>query len=456
MKRPSPSVRRKINSAFGRCCIHSRFVPPPQRTGSMPAAARLTRAAHQRPRCDLFVLRRTLTNSAGLLLALLLLLAACHSTGESDGDLGTVIDRLTQRDRLYDVAFAGEQVWAVGFPGLILHSPDGGETWEAQEGGRGEALFDVEMLDETTGWIVGRNGLVLHTADGGGSWVPQETPTEMALYAVDFFSGQEGWAVGEFATVLKTTDGGGTWSLVTATLAVGGPSGPKIGAEAPPTEEPATVDPEIDDDDDDEGDDDWGDDFGDAPGVDYGVDGGDADEDVNLAGGGDGPKIFDRHLGGVHVLGPGTVLAAGESGVILRTDDSGANWRKLDSGEWATLYGIGYPAGTDGPAFVAGSSGVMRRSTDRGTTWEKIETGTEQHLFRAASSGGRIFVVGRRGLLLAGALDADALEPVPLGIWGWISGIAFGPDGQGVIVGGQGLVMTTTDHGVSWRRAGSR
>ena len=392
---------------------------------------------------------------------ILILLAACHSTGENERDLGTVIDRLTQRDRLYDVAFAGEQAWAVGFPGLILHSPDGGETWETQEGGRGEALFDVEMLDETTGWIVGRNGLVLHTADGGETWMEQETPTKLSLYAVDFFSKSEGWAVGEFATVMQTTDGGASWELVTATLSEeatpDNPSRDQARRAQEATEEQEIGDGDGDVNGDDEGDgDDWGDDFGDAPGVDYGVDGGDADEDVNLAGGGDGPKVFDRHLGGVHVLGPGTVLAAGESGVILRTDDSGATWRKLNSGEWATLYGIGYPTGPEGPAFVAGSSGVVRRSTDGGATWEKVETGTEQHLFRAASSRGRIFVVGRRGLLLAGALDADALEPVPLGIWGWISGIAFGPDGLGVLVGGQGLVMTTTDHGATWRRAGSR
>ncbi|MFH1531740.1 MAG: YCF48-related protein [Pseudomonadota bacterium] len=391
--------------------------------------------------------------SAGLLLALLLA-AACHPTGgDGDRSRGTVIDRLTQRDRLYDVAFVGGEVWAVGFPGLILHSPDGGATWEAQDAGAGgtEALFDVDMLDASTGWIAGRNGLVLHTADGGATWSAQKTPTDKRLFAVAFLDAQEGWAVGEFATVLKTTDGGGTWALVPATLAadtqaVGGPStGRNRGVDAPPTDEG-------EDEDEDEG----GDDFGGAPDTDYGVDGGDANEDVNLAGDSGRTAVFDRHLGGVHVLGPGSVLAAGESGVILRTDDGGATWRKLNSGEWATLYGIGLPAGPEGPAFVVGSSGVVRRSTDGGVTWDKVETGTEEHLFRFAASVGRLFVVGRRGLLLAGALDANALTPVPLGIWGWISGIAFGPDGAGVLVGGQGLVMTTTDGGVSWRRAGSR
>ena len=395
-------------------------------------------------------------HTSAVLFMALLFVAACHPTG-GDGDryLGSAIDRLTQRDRLYDVAFAGGNVWAVGFPGLILHSPDGGETWEAQEGGGTEALFDVEMLDDSTGWIAGRNGLVLHTSDGGATWSPQETPTDKRLYAIAFLDAKEGWAVGEFATVLRTTDGGETWALVPATLVaddptVGGPSRADSGRDAPPTEE----NPSGDDTEDEE--DDWGDDFGGAPDTDYGVDGGDADEDVNLAGGGDGPKIFDRHLGGVLALGPGSVMAAGESGVILRTDDGGAHWRKLDSGEWATLYGIGLPAGPEGPTFVAGSSGVVRRSNDGGETWDKVETGTEQHLFRFAAEGERIFVVGRRGLLLAGALDADALTPVPLGIWGWISGVAFGADGRGVLVGGQGLVMTTTDGGASWRRAGSR
>jgi len=378
-------------------------------------------------------------------LAVLLLVTACHPDREAgDRDHGSVIDRLTQRDRLYDVAFAGGEVWTVGFPGLILHSPDAGETWEAQDAGAGgsEALFDVEMLDAGTGWIAGRGGLVLHTTDRGATWMRQETPTDKRLYAIDFLDSREGWAVGEFATVLKTTDGGETWTLVPATLA-----GDSATATSTATEDEAASE--------DEAEDDWGDDFGDAPDTDYGVDGGDADEDVNLAGR-SGPKVFDRHLGGVHVLAAGVVMAAGESGVILRTDDGGATWRKLDSGEWATLYGIGYPAGPDGPAFVAGSSGVVRRSTDDGETWDKLETGTEQHLFRVAASGGSVFVVGRRGHLLTSALAADALAPVDLGIWGWISGIAFGDEGRGVLVGGQGLVMTTADNGATWRHVGDR
>jgi len=52
----------ETNGAFGRRCIPSRFVPQPQRTDSMPAAARLARAAHQQPRCDLFVSPQTLSS----------------------------------------------------------------------------------------------------------------------------------------------------------------------------------------------------------------------------------------------------------------------------------------------------------------------------------------------------------------------------------------------------------
>ncbi|MBM4370294.1 MAG: hypothetical protein FJ098_01485 [Deltaproteobacteria bacterium] len=379
--------------------------------------------------------------SCSLLLGSLLLAAwGCHPAPERrDLDSLAGLEVVTPRDRLYDVAFAHEHAWVVGFPGLILHSPDGGETWESQAGGGGEALFDVELLDDRTGWIAGRNGLVLHTSDGGETWRRQETPTTRSLYAIDFQDGQEGWAVGEFATVLHTMDGGQRWVLVPVTLA----------APAPP----AAAEPEGDDEE-DGGEEEDG--FGDAPGGDdYGVTGGSADEELDLAGKG-GDQVFDKHLNGVEAQGPGQVLAAGEAGVILRSDDGGRSWRSLDSGEWATLYGIGHVGAPGGPLVVAGSSGVLRRSLDAGSTWTRVETGTEEHLFRASASGGRLFVVGRRGLLLAGPLDGEAVAAVPVGVWGWISSIAFGPDGQGLLVGGQGLILRTTDHGASWRRPDGR
>lgn len=116
------------------------------------------------------------------------------------------------RDRIYDVTIQGDHFWIVGYPGVILHSPDKGVTWEPQDSGGEEALYSVDFVDEKHGWIVGRRGLVLHTADGGVTWQTQKSGTTEPILAVDFVDLKHGWAVGNFALILHTKDGGQTWA----------------------------------------------------------------------------------------------------------------------------------------------------------------------------------------------------------------------------------------------------
>ncbi len=119
---------------------------------------------------------------------------------------------VTPRDKFYDVAFVGkDNVWIVGYPGKILHSPDGGKTWELQPGGVDEALFAVSFVDTFTGWIVGRSGIVLHTENGGDTWQTQNSGIKEPLFDVYFVDKKEGWAVGYFGTIIHTQDGGKSW-----------------------------------------------------------------------------------------------------------------------------------------------------------------------------------------------------------------------------------------------------
>ena len=104
--------------------------------------------------------------------------------------------------------------------GVLLHSPDGGATWETQWGG-GAAdlrLNDVDMLDGQTGWAVGdatavQHALVLHTTDGGDTWTVQD-PGDITfdLAAVRVLDAQTAWVVGDGEQILRTTDGGTTWT----------------------------------------------------------------------------------------------------------------------------------------------------------------------------------------------------------------------------------------------------
>jgi len=120
--------------------------------------------------------------------------------------------RLTKRDRLYDVAIVGRDMWVVGFPGIILHSGDAGVTWESQRGAGEEALFSVDFIDATHGYISGREGLVLKTEDGGKTWTRLSTGAKEHLFALDFVDASRGWAVGNFGVIMHTSDGGATWS----------------------------------------------------------------------------------------------------------------------------------------------------------------------------------------------------------------------------------------------------
>ncbi|MBM4388804.1 MAG: hypothetical protein FJ088_13770, partial [Deltaproteobacteria bacterium] len=62
---------------------------------------------------------------------------------------------IAKRDKFFDVEAVGNDVWIVGFPGIILFSGDSGSSFESQSGGLNEALFAVDFIDGKNGWISG-------------------------------------------------------------------------------------------------------------------------------------------------------------------------------------------------------------------------------------------------------------------------------------------------------------
>jgi len=112
--------------------------------------------------------------------------------------------------------------WATGYDGKIIHTADGGNTWIDQSSGTSTYLNNLFFLDDNEGWIVGgdngnfpsyiKHRVILHTADGGSTWNAQVNQSEKdPLKDVYFVSASVGYAVGESGNILKTSDGGGTW-----------------------------------------------------------------------------------------------------------------------------------------------------------------------------------------------------------------------------------------------------
>lgn len=169
-----------------------------------------------------------------------------------------------------DVCFIdADNGWVVGYGlyfmmgcyGTIMHTVDGGETWDYQEFSAGFPVSSVQFLDSLRGWVVGGDihfstgqpqSMILSTDDGGNTWTEQINTVDIYppfqdvfftdslngfaaggglilktsdggiswdtsysnsayLYSIYFSDQLNGWAVGSFGLILTTDDGGDSW-----------------------------------------------------------------------------------------------------------------------------------------------------------------------------------------------------------------------------------------------------
>ncbi|MDX1946063.1 MAG: YCF48-related protein [Pirellulaceae bacterium] len=92
------------------------------------------------------------------------------------GPPGRLPDIATSEIDFRALAVRGNHVWIAGAPGTcVVHSPDGGQTWETFRTDQTAPLRALFFLDEYRGWAVGALGTILHTRNGGKTWLPQHT-----------------------------------------------------------------------------------------------------------------------------------------------------------------------------------------------------------------------------------------------------------------------------------------
>ncbi|WP_177181018.1 WD40/YVTN/BNR-like repeat-containing protein [Parapedobacter koreensis] len=111
--------------------------------------------------------------------------------------------------------------WVSGSNGWIGRTADRGQTWHWQQVASHEAMDfrDIEAFSADEALIISAGSplVILHTTDGGGSW--QETHRderpEIFFDGMDFWDGQRGLAYGDpiggIMQLLATDDGGQTW-----------------------------------------------------------------------------------------------------------------------------------------------------------------------------------------------------------------------------------------------------
>lgn len=121
---------------------------------------------------------------------------------------------------LFDIFFIDSlDGWVVGNNGTLLHSIDGGNTWNEQQLANNHLLQSVHFINNNEGWIAGSAGIIYYTQDGGLNWINQNSNTSFDLRNIFFINDSLGWVVGgsslfdnfEYAVIWHTADGGLSW-----------------------------------------------------------------------------------------------------------------------------------------------------------------------------------------------------------------------------------------------------
>ena len=385
-----------------------------------------------------------------------------------------------QSNTLNDVIFVDAlEGWCVGYGGAVLHTSDGGVTWEMQDAATETELNAVDFIDVERGWAVGRDGTIRHTTDGGSTWSVQELPVPIGLWldAVEFTDENNGWIIGDGC--FHTTNGGSDWTSVMV------PGFPFLADVCFLDELTGWV-------------------LG-RGNVSHTTDGGETWEQTHIphAYGWGHIEFIDNEHGWVmsddSTRGP----------TIYRTTDGGATWslpnspwqltaddfcfsdamngwavagwggwstmiaHSTDGGEtWSTMYldlpglddgllSVSVPDGVHG--WAVGEYGVIMRTTDSGGTWtNELRTATYAGLAKVSFADllhgvavGTYFDWEhsiRTGYIVRttnGGIDWMAADSVADLM---IRGVTLSPAGFGWAVGEDGLVLRTLDYGASWEQ----
>jgi len=145
------------------------------------------------------------------------------------------------------------------------------------------------------------------------------------------------------------------------------------------------------------------------------------------------------------------VIAVGERGVIVFSDDAGQTWHQAEVPTSVSLTGVQFPTPKQG--WAVGHAGVILHSEDAGQTWTRQLDGrlaarlaleAAEADMNASGATGAKAEVARRQL-------ADAQRLVNDGPGKPFLALHFENEQSGFVVGAYGLMFRTTDGGKSWQ-----
>ncbi|MEX2478709.1 MAG: YCF48-related protein [Gracilimonas sp.] len=147
----------------------------------------------------------------------------------------------------------------------------------------------------------------------------------------------------------------------------------------------------------------------------------------------------------------GSTDGTGEDGLILATNDGGANWNVQTTVDSGSLFKAFFVDSNTG--WVVGYNGAILHTIDGGSTWIPQSSGTTDRIndvhFIDSSTG---WAVGSstNGTILKTTDGGDNWNTQTSDEYSWIYGIHFIDENTGWTSGGQGEILHTTDGGTNW------
>ena len=301
---------------------------------------------------------------------------------------------LAPSNLLTDVSVAGERIVAVGARGHIIFSDDKGRTWTQGEVPVSLTLTGVHFPTPTHGWAVGHSGVILHSSDGGANWVLQMDGNKAARLAI---AGLE-----EKIEVMEAR------------------------VEEADDDERDELEFLLDD-------------------LQFSLSNMEADQDVGPV----NPMLdvwFENDQRG---------FVIGAYGMLLLTEDGGETWsdqaHTLDNPERFHLNQIAQIGG--GALVIVGEAGMIHVSTDMGDSWMAVESPYSGSLFGVTGTGNvnEIVVFGLRGNIFQSTDLGRNWQSVASELRATLNSGAVAADGRVILVGNNGLILTSTNSGQSFR-----
>ena len=148
------------------------------------------------------------------------------------------------------------------------------------------------------------------------------------------------------------------------------------------------------------------------------------------------------------------LVAAGERGRILLSEDQGATWKVAATPTHHTLTSVSFSDAKTG--FATGHQGVLLRTEDGGVHWTQaaIDMKDKPALFAVRVAGGKGIAVGAYGTYLESADAGRSWKSRRIGPPDFdkhLTGIAPSGPGRMILAGEAGTLFATPDSGATWQ-----